>query len=235
MMKKIFLSALVLCCTSIAQAAMEPLDNQSLGSVDGQAGADLSWQLSLNHGMDANGNSTNTSNCTQLIYCRLGVAVNNRYDNGAYKDRNGNIFKADGTAGTSADIGKKYWLVFKGIQGTINLQQVGLDAADITYTGSTSNKTGIQLSFDALKPIMIRNFGYDSLAIEMDSVANEGAGNVPGYFASSTYAVANTFDGKHSTIANSGRETGFTGLNINGNLSIAGTIKVFGCEGHARC
>ena len=224
-MKKITLLTALLCCTTWSHAALEALDNQAMTDVTGQGGADISLQLSLNH--DTNAGFVCANN--RLEYCRIGLSINNRYADGSYRDSTG---QARDKAGASIDnVGRKQWLVFKGIQGTINIQKIGLDGADLTYlndTGtSTITKPAIQFSFDDSKPILFRNVGYQSLAIETDNVANEGAGNDPGYLVTGTYG---------GTGFDAGREVGFTGLNINGNLAIAGTIKVFSCDaGHPRC
>jgi hypothetical protein len=39
------------------------------------------------------------------------------------------------------------------------------------------------LSIKETSPILIRNFGFNAMSIETDTVANEGSGNVPGYLA----------------------------------------------------
>ncbi|MEC7119427.1 MAG: hypothetical protein VXW65_05960 [Pseudomonadota bacterium] len=203
-MKRIlWLSSLFFSCSVFA--ALEPLENDVLQAVTGQGGADISLELRLNH----DGNADFVCANDALEYCRIALAINNR--------------NHDGTP-TGSPTGRKQWLVFKGIQGTINIQEIKLDGTDLTY-GSTV-KPAIQLSYDPLKPILIRNFGYQSLAIETDTVANEGAGNVPGYLATGVYG---------GTGFDAGREFGFTGLNMHGNLSLAGTIKIFGCDGHPRC
>ena len=185
--------------------AMEPLADKDLQAVDGQAGADLSLELKLNH--DSSDNFFCVNN--DLQYCRLAISPNNRND--------------DGTV-TGSATGKKLWLVFKGLQGTINIQYAGLDGVDLPGIGKT--KAGLALTFDAARPILIRNYGYNALSIETDSVANEGAGNVPGYLKTSTYTTAG-FD--------NGRETGFTGLMMNGNLAFTGVVKIFSCTTGLRC
>ncbi|WP_026471258.1 DUF6160 family protein [Alkanindiges illinoisensis] len=198
-MKTVILLSSLLLSASV-NAALEPLNNTDLQQVEGQAGADISLNLSLNQSSPG---VFDTTLCSDLKFCRLGIALNNR----------------------STTDGKKLWLVFKGIQGTINIQQVALDGVDLIY-GSTV-KPAIQLSFNPLKPIQFRNVGFNSVSIETDTVANEGAGNIPGYLATGTYTTAG-FDAN--------REKGFTGLMINGNLSVAGTIKIFSCDSsHPRC
>lgn len=245
-----------------AYADLESLDNQDMQQVAAQGGADLSWVLSLNHGINPDGSSTNTlsSNCiTNYRECRLGISPNNRYDDGSYTTVNPStgavtIFEANGTT-AGATLGKKLWLVFKGIQGTINLQQVGLDGADLSYTGiggANVTKAAIQLTYDPTKPILIRNYGYQSLSVEMDTVDNEGATNVPGFWQNNTtgtglkkltngkydYSTSFTAGGLtyNNTSFDHGRESGFTGLNMHGNLVLGGSVKLFSCDAtHPRC
>ena len=194
---------------------LQALGEQDLQEVTGQGGADLSLVLRLNH---TNTNPNNfddplnaQSNCVDLVYCRLAISLNNRND--------------DGTP-TGSPTGKKQWLVFKGIQGSINIQEIKLDGTDVIY-GSVI-KPAVQLSFDDLKPIKFRNVGFESLSIETDTVANEGAGNLPGYLVPATLYGGVGFD--------SDKEKGFLGVNMHGNLAIGGTLKIFSCDaGHPRC
>lgn len=239
-MKKLtLLAALALCVTS-SHAALEALDNQELTEVTGQGGADISLQLRLNHDLSANPTADCQRTSSVLEYCRMALAINNRYADGSYRDSAGVVRSSAGAI--IPNVGRKQWLVFKGIQGTINIQEIKLDGADLQYVNNLGNpviKPAIQLSFDPLKPIQFRNVGYQSLSIETDTVANEGAGNLPGYLAKgSGGAGATAFaDGKYTAAGfDNGREVGFTGLNINGNLSVAGTLKIFSCDaGHPRC
>ena len=236
-MKKLTLLATLLVCGTASHAALEQLDNQALTAVTGQGGADISLQLALNQ------NSSGVFNCdtNALEYCRLAVSINNRYADGSYRDSTGQARDKDGVS--IANVGLKQWLVFKGIQGTINIQKIGIDGDDLSYPNDTGasiiTKPVIKLSFDASKPILFRNVGYQSLSIETDTVANEGGGNIPGYLAKGSGGSGSGafVDGKYTTAGfDNGRETGFTGLNIHGNLSVAGTLKVFSCDaGHPRC
>ena len=235
-MKKLTLILAFLVVSNTSHAALEQLDNQALTAVTGQGGADISLQLALNQ------NSSGVFNCdtNALEYCRLAVSINNRYADGSYRDSTGQARDKDGVS--IANVGLKQWLVFKGVQGTINIQKIGIDGADLTYIGKSLTeitKPTIQLSFEASKPILFRNVGYQSLSIETDTVANEGGGNLPGYLAKGAGGTGTGayVDGKYTTAGfDNGRETGFTGLNINGNLSIAGTLKIFSCDaGHPRC
>lgn len=220
-MKKLTL-LLSLMISLSAQAALEPLNNSDLQLVDGQAGADLSLDLKLNHTSTSTFDNGTGAICELAQYCRLGVALNNRTDS----------------------TGKKQWLVFKGIQGSINVQLLKLDGADLTYKTLANTdvvKPAMNLGFDATRPVLMRNVGFNALAIETDSVANEGTNNVPGYLALGSGGTgANAYNnGRYTDTTNQfdlGRETGFMGLMINANLSIAGNIKMFSCDGtHPRC
>lgn len=232
-MKNKILALITLLTSFSTYSGLQSLDNQELEAIQGQAGADLSLNLQLNQ---TTSGTFDTTICSDLRFCRLGLSLNNRY----LKETSpgSGIWVADDVSGN------KLWLVFKGIQGTINIQKLGIDGVDLTYVNkSNANfvKPAIQLSYSQNYPILIRNFGYQSLSIERDTVANEGNGNVPGYLVPTTagvgtYVVANTFDGKHPTNAGIGRETGFTGLSMNGNLALQGKIIMFGCDaGHPRC
>lgn len=195
--------------------AMEVLDDTALADVDGQAGAYIDWELRLNHNVTgANKNKFDTTYCTSvnLQYCRLAISPNNR------------------TAG-----GNKQWLVFKGIQGTIIFQNVKLEGTDLIYVGGSQVKAALKLTFDPEKPILLRNVGYDALAIETDT-ANTDAGR--GYLNTDKYNTAThgAFDGTHPNISGIGRETGFTGLTMHGNLAVSGSINLFSCGvEHPRC
>lgn len=53
-----------------------------------------------------------------------------------------------------------------------------------------------------------------------------------GYLKNSVYNASNAPNSAYDH----GKETGFMGLRMNGNLALQGTIKVFGCDGsHPRC
>lgn len=220
---KRYLPFFALLCASMAQAELEILTEEELQRVDGQAGADMSLEMRLNH--DTNAQLTG---CTNFEYCRLALSLNNRNHDASV---------------TGSATGRKLWVVFKQMQGTLNFQEIKLDAVDLApYVGDnavTVLKPAIQLGFDASKPILIRNFGFQSLSIETDTVANEGSGNLPGYLAkgaggSGSGAYSN---GKYTAAGfDNGREVGFMGLNMYGNLSLAGTVKIFSCDAnHPRC
>lgn len=212
--------------------ALEALSDDALQQVEGQAGADLSLKLSINQKVI---NENNTQRyifddqlCKDVEYCRLAVAVNNRYIN-----QNGQASSTDGY---------KLWLVFKGIQGTINIQKIGFDGIDLSYKNDSSTdqiKAAMQLSFDASKPIQIRNLGFDAMAFGQDKFlstgSNETGSTTPsdyGYLQVSRYDESNA----PRSVYDHGRETGFMGLNMNGNLAFQGKVMVFGCDAsHQRC
>ncbi|GAA5015373.1 hypothetical protein GCM10023206_26390 [Acinetobacter puyangensis] len=258
-MLKIILCSTLCILSGHGYADLQALDNEDLNTVHAQAGADLSLYLSLNHKQDGTYQLTDLCSTTGSTYeqCRLGLAFNSRYHNGEYVDREGNVHNASGAIITGSAIeGRKLWLVMKGLQGTIDLQHVGLDGTDLTYTekggSQTIVKSAIQLSFDPQRPIVIRNFGFESLSVEMDSAVETNAANIPGYWQKNTsgtglnkltngkydYSTPVTVGGLtyNSDSFDHGREVGFTGMLMNANLVMNGTIKVFGCDGsHPRC
>ncbi len=233
LIKELSLKLIIICLSSvsstlaIAQSSLENLNDAALEEISGQAGADLSLKLSLNH--DANA-KFDTTLCADLSYCRLAFSINNRYHDGSQDTINT-------TTGviTPSVTGRKQWLVFKGIQGTINIQEIKLDGADVQY-GSTVH-AAIKLGFDRTKPIQIRNLGFKSLSIETDTCTakntncSSGSSNLPGYLTPATLYGGTGFDKDN--------EKGFVGLNMNTNLSLTGSIKVFSCSGgtggHPRC
>lgn len=251
-MKKLT-TLLLLLGTSSVHADLQTLDNQALQAVEAQAGADLSLKLSLNHTStyqfdDAVGGAcdkTAMSN-TGLGYCHLGISVNKRFvKETALGNGNWSFPESDPTSTNPA---RKLWLVFKGIQGTVNIQKLGLDGVDLVYkndSGKEKIKPAIQLSFDATLPILIRNLGYNALAIEMDnftSYIDPTTKQVVENTTSSTpaqdygYLKATTYASNHTSVYDQNKETGFMGLRMNGNLALQGNIKMFACDGsHPRC
>lgn len=234
----ISLISMMLVC--LPTSAMESLDDNNLSEITGQAGADLAIKFTINH--DANANFV----CADFVYCRLGLSISNRYHDGSQDT----YLSGDRVPSTS---GRKQWLVFKGIQGTINIPELKFDGEDVSYYGVT--RGSLKFGFTPTKPIEIRNVGFHSLSLETDTVANEGSGNVPGYlsvFTGNNGTSKQSVNGKYDyttsvtegTITyntnafDHGREVGFLGLNINTNLSLTGSIKMFSCagaNGHLRC
>lgn len=274
-MKKIT-TLLLAFVTSMTQAGLQTLDNQELQAVEAQAGADLSLKLSLNHDIMSeidlqDATQKPTFNCAELPYCRLAISFNKRFVQ-KYTNQGGTdtrptdtddlwtVAASDPSNLTEAAKGRKLWLVFKGIQGTINLQKMGLDGVDLIYVdddGKDKIKPAIQLSFDPTKPIQLRNVGYNALSIEQDKVLSyydkdtgklvEESSTNPenyGYLKTSAYeavdkkvgVVAEINGGTTANNYDTGREKGFTGLQMNGNLALQGKIMMFGCDSsHPRC
>ena len=230
-MKKSILFSSLLVLFGTAHAELQTLDNQQLQQVEGQAGATINWTLSLNQ---TSPGVFDTTTCSDLRFCRFAVSSNNRYDDGSYVSNDGKIHNADGTVITTAT-GRKQWLVFKGLQGTIQIQNMDISGDDLKYTADNGTdekiKAALKVSFKKEYPILIRNLGFSALSIETDTVANEGAGNVSGYFNADKYGATAGPDIKVTTsVYDQGKETGFTGITMNGNLALQGNLKVFSCD-----
>lgn len=255
-MKKssLLLTLLGLGC-SFSVSALELLDDGILQSIDGQAGMDLSLELSLNHkpitsiatgGVWAYDPSktpqfdSNVCDGGKLEYCRLALIFNNRT-----VDKNGNPL--------GSNDGRKQWITFKGVQGTINIQRLGIDGGKIQYTpksgSATIDRPAVYLSFDETKPLQIRNLGFQSLAIETDTCGESGttthcisssSSNTPGYLNTTKYeAAAGAFDA-NNPFTGTARERGFLGVNMNANVQISGKVAMFSCaasgsNAHPRC
>ena len=229
MKKNILFSALLL-VFGAAHAELQTLDNQQLQQVEGQAGATINWTLSLNQ---TSPGVFDTTTCSDLRFCRFAVSSNNRYDDGSYVSNDGTIYKKNGDVTTAT--GRKQWLVFKGLQGTIQIQNMDISGDDLKYTADNGTdekiKAALKVSFKKEYPILIRNLGFSALSIETDTVANEGAGNVSGYFNADKYGATAGPDIKVTTsVYDQGKETGFTGITMNGNLALQGNLKVFSCD-----
>ena len=234
-MKNAMLMLLMLSGASLSYAEMQTMNEEELQAVDGQAGADLSLEMRLNQNESYRFLDQTGEVCEEFEYCRWALNLNNRNHNGTV---------------TGSTTGRKLWLVFKQVQGTIKFQEIKLDGADLApYVGdvviATVQKAAIQLGFDSTKPILIRNFGYQSLAIESDTCTetnlncSTGTTNLPGYLAKASGGTgAGAYaNGKYTAAGfDNGQEVGFTGLNINANLALQGTIKIFSCDAnHPRC
>ena len=115
------------------------------------------------------------------------------------------------------------WLVLKGLQGQISFEGMRIDGA--TDIGGTGNN-GLKLTFNnvasgnvaanTMSPIRIRNLGFSALSFEQD------VAGTPGYLNRTTYAA-----GPGVTAFDVGRERGFIGLDINGNLDVTGSLTIF--------
>ena len=229
-MKKSMLFSALLLVFGAAHADLQSLNNQQLQQVEGQAGATINWTLSLNQ---TSPGVFDTTTCSDLRFCRFAVSSNNRYDDGSYVSNDGTIHKKNGDVTTAT--GRKQWLVFKGLQGTIQIQNMDISGDDLKYTADNGTdekiKAALKVSFKKEYPILIRNLGFSALSIETDTVANEGAGNVSGYFNADKYGATAGPDIKVTTsVYDQGKETGFTGITMNGNLALQGNLKVFSCD-----
>ena len=228
-MKRSILFSSLLVLFGTAHAELQTLDNQQLQQVEGQAGATINWTLSLNQ---TSPGVFDTTTCSDLRFCRFAVSSNNRYDDGSYVSNDGTIHKKNGDVTTAT--GRKQWLVFKGLQGTIQIQNMDISGDDLKYTADSTDekiKAALKVSFKKEYPILIRNLGFSALSIETDTVANEGAGNVSGYFNADKYGATAGPDIKVTTsVYDQGKETGFTGITMNGNLALQGNLKVFSCD-----
>lgn len=197
---KPFFLAVLCLSSSFSWSGLAELDSTQLSDVRGQGGADLSWSFSLNHTLP-----TNVSEVPYEYSCN---GASNEFCRLAFnvsnrKDASGNL----------------YWLVFKKIQGTVAIDKFQLDGT--TVTTSAGYKTAMKLTFLEGYPIQIRNFGFEALAIEKDSGSSEAQ---KGYLRQTTYSST------HESVFDRGLETGFTGLNMHGNLAMSGTMKFFSCN-----
>lgn len=210
---------LALLVSYTAQAELVTLDNDALLQVTGQGGADLSWTLSLNHQYANNMNLSNISElnaqgavekayysyeCLSDILCRFAFSPNNHTENG-----------------------KQKWLVYKQIQGTLQIDKFSLDGSTIINRDGNP-QTAMQLTFYDENPLKIRNYGFKSLAVE---------GGDEGYLNNKTYTTYG--EGYQVPQFDQGAEQGFMGVNMHGNLHMSGTLKTFSynCAGtsSSRC
>lgn len=225
-MKKSILMVLVL-STQISYAGLVGLDSEEMVNVTGKGGADLSWTLSLNHqyasdmtltnisklnGQDKNGRAIvneayykmQSTDCPLLELCRLAISPNNHIENG-----------------------QKKWLVFKQIQGTIQVEKFSLEGTTILNKDGNS-QTAMLLKFYDDKPLKIRNLGFSSLSVESGAV---------GYLNTTKYSTYGS--GQAVPSFDNGQEQGFMGMNMHGNLHMSGDLKIFSynCSGTtgARC
>jgi hypothetical protein len=118
-----------------------------------------------------------------------------------------------GTAGVNQE-----WMVWKGFYGRIFIPKLLLDADSVSYTndgGGTSTVSAARFGFGGTaNKIQIQNLTISNMAVERDNLLT--AAGTRGYAATS--------------------EDGFLGLQINGNVAINGTLKMFACNtDHPRC
>ena len=238
MLKHLTFTVLIAASVTV-HAGLKTLNPQELTEINGQGGADLNWTLSLNHEyatdltknsistLDANGKPTdvfykldNSSCGSSNLFCRLAIAPNNHVD----KD------------------GNKKWLVFKGIQGTIQIDKFSIDGTTI-INHLKNPQTAMQITFYDGNPLKIRNLGFDTLAIETGTGAgaNEGYANISTYstYTGRTYNADGTVTESDQAVVpdfDRGHEKGFMGLNVHGNMHMSGNLKIFSynCTGGAQ-
>lgn len=240
-MLKSFLLGTLLTTSVVSYAGLKALNSGEMTEVAGQGGADLNWTLSLNHvyatdltkndisRVDGNGNvleafyvlDPNTCGPSKQ-FCRLAIAPNN------HVDANGN----------------QKWLVFKGIQGTLQIDKFSVDG-DTILNAAKKAQTALKISFYDDKPLKIRNLGFSTVSIETGTGADalEGYANTPTYVSYNQKII--DANGNITTMVtdvpsfDKGAEKGFLGVNMHGNLHMSGNLKIFSynCSGTAgsRC
>src|SRR5690606_20467438 len=95
---------------------------------------------------------------TTKQFCRLAIAPNNHVDS------NGN----------------KKWLVFKGLQGTLQIDKFSVDGTTI-INAARKPQTAMQITFYDDNPLKIRNLGFSTVSIETGTSGTEGYENTPTY------------------------------------------------------
>lgn len=263
-MKKIistaFLSGCLFTSMGSGHAALQSLDNNEMQEVRAQGGVDLSLVLRLNQ-KDGSGNLSSATgydvltgntyanltadprqslDCDNRQFCRFALALNNREST------------VDTDPGTDTTVGNKQWLVLKGFQGYVEVPKLSLDGAPVTDiklsngtadTSAPDNRVALKISLDKNFPIKIRHLGFEALAIEVGSSASAG-GNPYGYLNMSSCAAGDSrcsvetyTNGKYDSNAgfDAGRETGFLGLDLHGNLAVNAKVYVFSCQARGAC
>lgn len=114
------------------------------------------------------------------------------------------------------------WLVFKGIFGRIYIPYLTIDADEVTYTsdvdGSGQTVSAAKLGYGgALNKVQINHLTISNMSMAYDTSPTDRGYN-------------------RMTLDASLNETGFLGVEINGNVEMSGTLKIFPCpSNHPRC
>lgn len=145
------------------------------------------------------------------VACNIGIAFNNRYSSGNKKD----------------------WLVFKNVTGSISIPHIDLTGqlVNVSSTGTANNRSALALRIEKTNPIVIKQLGFESLAVETDSAAEVVAGgalngsNVAGYRNNALAAPL----GDTNNVFDAGKFRGFVGLDITASLAVNGTFKIYNC------
>ena len=229
MLKKMTLATLVGLSLS-AHANLTSLNADEMTQTTGQGGADLSWTFSLNHQYATDltlNNISGIENGKEVVYykfdpkscgannllCRLAISPNN------HVDKNGN----------------KKWLVFKDIQGTLQIDRFSLDGTTI-INARGEPQTAMKVTFYDDSPLKIRNLGFSTLSIETGTQSQEGFLNTEKYDTYVEKINGGTAVTKDVPKFDRGQEKGFVGLNVHGNMHMSGNLKIFSynCTGGAQ-
>lgn len=207
-----------------AHAVLQSVNDVELSAVNGQAspaviaydtgapklilGLDLRLNLDPDGTLNAADGRLDNICPSGQVACNIGIAFNNRYTNGNQKD----------------------WLVLKNVTGSISIPRIDLTGqlVNVSSTATANNRSALALRIEKTNPIVIKQLGFESLAVETDSAAEVVAGgalngsNVAGYRNNAVINESgNTFD--------NGKFRGFVGLDITASLAVNGTFKVYNC------
>lgn len=233
-MKKIIslCTCVVLINAMPVSANLVALEQDEMTKAIGQGAAELSWTLSLNHqyanNLDlANISTIENGQVTEAFYdyqcldsrlCRIAIAANN------HKDSQDN----------------QKWLVFKQIQGTLQIDKFTLEGTTI-INQFDKPQTALKITFEDENPLKIRNLGFASLAVETGATnSQEGFTNYKTYSTFTVKDAANEDKVLNVPSFDKGQEQGFMGLNVHGNLHMNGSLKIFsyncaGASAGGRC
>jgi hypothetical protein len=215
-----------------AHAVLEAYTDTALSGINAQAytvipletGASITLGIDFRLNLDPDGyggaavdgkleNVCNSS--ASVVACNIGVAFNNRFTN-------------------VSGVLRKDWLVFKNVTGSISIPEVIISGQEVyTDVAGTIRKPALNLKFDGTKPIIIKQLGFESLAVETDSAAEvDGSGNLnPSNLAGyrvATLSPSATANGDTNNF-DAGKATGFIGLDMTAKIAINGNIKIFSC------
>ncbi|WP_410210976.1 hypothetical protein [Aquirhabdus sp.] len=206
-------------------AALSTLTNEELAAVEGQStGVQLGLELRINQVNAGTGNAgALLPACAgnNVVFCRLGVQFNNQPN----------------------------WLLFKGLNGYINIPNVVLYGADLsqlpTSQGGDPSKLQSAIAINVAFPdathntaIQFRNVSY-TLGVAVNSNQSFGtlsaSDNQNSYLSlvggnptPPVYQNTNSAAANYSAAAyDVGKETGVMGVTMNGNLNVGGTLYVF--------
>jgi hypothetical protein len=205
-------------CVTPAYAALEAYTDSDLSHVDGQAGiydataASISLGLELRLNMDKTSGGVYSNICASgEVACNIGLSFNNRFTATNRKD----------------------WLVFKNVTGSINVPEIKISGQNVDISNSTTAnlKPALTLTMSSANPIIIKQLGFESLAVETDSQAevdasgNLNLSNLTGYRVATLAAPL----GSATNVFDAGKFTGFIGLDITASIKVNGNIKIFSC------